>query len=84
MKSNVPPGAEEDPTAPYNQKTKKITVDISVSLSATKEIEVPEDMDDYCDSVILEEYVREQIMLPQEILSEHGYGEWIVDEFCVM
>ena len=81
--NNYPPGAANDPTAPYNQKTKKITVDISVSLSATKEIEIPEDMDDY-DPVILEEYVREQIMLPQEILLEHGYGEWIVDEFCVL
>lgn len=83
MKDNYPPGAANDPTAPYNQKTKKVTVDISVSLSATKEIEVPEDMDDY-DPVVLEEYVREQIMLPQEILLEHGYGEWIVDEFCVL
>ena len=81
--NNYPPGAANDPTAPYNQKTKKITVDISVSLSATKEIEVPEDMDDY-DPVVLEEYVREQIMLPQEILLEHDYGEWIVDEFCVL
>lgn len=81
--NNYPPGAANDPTAPYNQKTKKISVDISVSLSTTKEIEVPENMDDY-DPVILEEYVREQIMLPQEILLEHGYGEWIVDEFCVL
>lgn len=81
--NNYPPGAANDLTAPYNQKTKKITIDISVSLSATKEIEVPEDMDDY-DPVILEEYIREQIMLPQEILLEHGYGEWIVDEFCVL
>lgn len=81
--NNYPPGAANDPTAPYNQKTKKITVDISVSLSTIKEIEVPEDMNDY-DPVILEEYVREQIMLPQEILLEHGYGEWIVDEFCVL
>ena len=64
-------------------KTKTINVDISVSLSTTKTIEVPEELNDY-DPVILEQYVREQIMLPQEVLLEYGYGEWIVDDFCVL
>ena len=42
MKSNVPPGAAEDPTAPYNEKTKIIEVTVSQCLSTTVGIEVPE------------------------------------------
>ena len=57
----------------------KIDVDICVCLSSTQEIEVPDnyDPDD------LEDYVREQIMLPQEILEDMGYYNWYTDEFVV-
>jgi hypothetical protein len=58
---------------------KKINVDICVCLSSTQIIEVP---DDY-NSDNLEDYVREQVILPQEILEDNGHCEWYVDEFCV-
>lgn len=83
MKSNVPPGAAEDPTAPYNEKTKIIEVTVSQCLSATVEIEVPEDFDDYDNEEVLEYFVREQIILPSEVISDHSQECWSVDEFCV-
>lgn len=57
----------------------KIDVDICVCLSSTQEIEVPDNYnpDD------LEDYVREQIILPQEILEDMGYCNWYTDEFVV-
>lgn len=84
MKSNVPPGTAEDPTAPYNQKTKKITVNISQCLSATIDIEVPEDFEDYDNNELLEDFVREQIILPSEVILEYSPDCWYVDDFCVM
>ena len=82
MKSNVPPGAAEDPTAPYNEKTKVIEVNISQCLSATVEIEVPEDFDEN-DEGALESIVRDQVILPSEVLLEHSQDCWCVDDFCV-
>ena len=60
----------------------KINVDICVCLSSTQEIEVPDDYE--YDPATLEDYVREQIILPQDIIrkTEHA-GEWYTDEFCV-
>ena len=58
-----------------------INVDICVCLSSTKQVHVPDNYE--YDPITLEEYVREQIMLPQKILIEHGFEDWIVDEFCV-
>jgi len=82
MKSNVPPGAAEDPTAPYNEKTKIIEVNVSQCLSATVEIVVPEDFDE-TDNVALELAVREQIVLPSEVVFKHSPDCWYVDEFSV-
>lgn len=80
MNSNVPPGAAEDPTAPYNEKTKIIEVNISQSLSTIDEIEVPEDFDEN-DEEALKRIVEEQILLPSEIFKKRC--GWCVDDFCV-
>lgn len=80
MKSNVPPGAAEDPIAPYNEKTKTIEVNISQCLSTTVNIEVPEDFEDYDNKELLEDFVREQIILPSEIIPDC----WYVDDLCVV
>jgi len=61
---------------------KTIEVNISQCLSSTQKIEVPDNFE--YDNIVLEEYVRDQIMLPSEILLEHGYGDWTVDDFCVL
>ena len=80
MKSNVPPGAAEDPTAPYNEKTKVIEVDISQCLSATVEIVVPKDFDEYeASEDTLKDFVRGQIFLPSEVIQDC----WYIDDFCV-
>ena len=83
MKSNVPPGAAEDPTAPYNEKTKVITVNISQCLSTTVDIEVPEDFDE-TDNIALLNTVYEQIILPSELTLDHSPDCWYVDDVCVM
>lgn len=82
MKSNVPPGAADDPTAPYNEKTKVIEVNISQCLSTTVEVEVPEDFDEN-DEGALKSIVRDQVILPSEVLLEHSQDCWYVDDFCV-
>ena len=82
MKSNVPPGAAEDPTAPYNEKTKVITVNVSQCLSTTVDIEVPEDFDE-TDNTALLNTVYEQIILPSELTSDHSPDCWYVDDVCV-
>lgn len=82
MKSNVPPGAAEDPTAPYNEKFKVIEVNISQCLSTTVEVEVPEDFDE-SDEKALESIVRDQVILPSEAIFKHSPDCWYVDEFCV-
>ena len=82
MRSNVPPGAAEDPTAPYNEKTKIVEVNVSQCLSTTVEIVVPEDFDE-TDDVALELAVREQIVLPSEVTFKHSPDCWYVDEFNV-
>lgn len=83
MKSNVPPGAAEDPTAPYNEKTKVIEVTVSQCLSAAVEIVVSEDFEDYDNEELLKDFVDEQILLPSEVISDHSQECWNVDEFCV-
>lgn len=80
MKNNVPSGAAEDPTAPYNEETKIIEVNISQSLSTIEEIEVPKDFDEN-DEEALKRIVEEQILLPSEIFKKR-WG-WCVDDFCV-
>ena len=73
----------EEEIAPWNQKFKKIPVNISQCLSTTVDIEVPEDFEDYDDSESLCDFVREQIILPSELTLKHSQDCWYVDDFCV-
>lgn len=74
----------EEKRAPWNQKSKKLTINISQCLSTTVDIEVPEDFEDYDNKELLEDFVREQIILPSEVILEHSQDCWYVDDFCVM
>ena len=82
MRSNVPPGAAEDPTAPYNEKFKVVEVNISQTLSTTVKVFLSEDADEN-DSNVLEQAVNEQILLPSECIERESYDVWCVDDFCV-
>jgi hypothetical protein len=82
MGSNVPPGAAEDPTAPYNEKFKVVEVNISQTLSTTVKVFLSEDADEN-DSNVLEQAVNEQILLPSECAERESYDKWCVDDFCV-
>lgn len=65
---NTPMGADLDPNAPWNQKEpeyKEIEVTISLTISKTTKITVP-DVEKLDDS-ILKEAVKEQIVLPHEV-----------------
>jgi hypothetical protein len=73
----------EEKIAPWNQKFKKISVDICQCLSTTVDIEVPEDFEDYDNKELLEDFVREQIILPSEVILEHSPDCWYVDELCI-
>jgi len=73
----------EEKNAPWNQKFKKISVDICQCLSTTVNIEVPEDFEDYDNKELLEDFVREQIILPSEVILEHSPDCWYVDELCI-
>ena len=72
----------EEERAPWNERTKIIEVNISQCLSSTERIEVPEDFEDYDNKEALEDFVREQIMLPSDCVENNGYW-WCVDDFCV-
>ena len=74
----------EEERAPWNQKFKKIPVNICQCLSTTVDIVVPEDFEDYDNKELLDDFVREQIVLPSEVISEHSPDCWYVDDFCVM
>ena len=73
----------EEKIAPWNRKSKMITINISQCLSTTVDIEVPEDFEDYDNEELLEDFVREQIILPSELILEHSQDCWYVDDFCV-
>ena len=73
----------EEKRAPWNQKSKKLTINISQCLSTTVDIEVPEDFEDYDNKELLEDFVREQIILPSEVILEHSQNCWYVDDFWV-
>lgn len=66
-----------------NKKSKMITIGISQCLSTTIDIEVPEDFEDYDNKELLEDFVREQIILPSELTLEYSQDCWYVDDFCV-
>ena len=61
---------------------KTIEVNISQCLSSTQEIQVPDDFE--YDQNLLLYYVREQIILPSEIIFEHSDQVWYVDDTCVI
>lgn len=61
---------------------KKIEVNISQCLSSVQTIEVPDDYE--YDPVTLETYVREQVILPLEVLEKAGDYNWYDDDFCVI
>ena len=73
----------EEESAPWNRESKMITVNISQCLSTTVDIEVPEDFEDYDNKELLEDFVREQIILPSEVILDHSQDCWYVDDFCV-
>lgn len=82
MKNNVLSETSENLTASCNEKTKFIKVNISQCLSSTEVIEVPEDFEDYDNKEALEDFVREQVMLPSDCLENEGFW-WCIDDFCV-
>ena len=55
---------------------KTIEVNISQCLSSTETIKVPDDFE--YNSIELEKYVREQIILPSDCIA------WYVDDLCVL
>lgn len=59
----------------------KIEVNISQCLSSTQEVEVPDDYE--YDPVTLEQFVKDQIVLPSDCLEINGYYDWYIDDFCV-
>ena len=67
----------EEEDAPW----KTIEVNISQCLSTTTTIEVPVDFEDYATKELLEDFVRDQVLLPSDIID---LGRWNVDDFCVM
>ena len=73
----------EKEIAPWNRNTKTIEVNISQCLSTTTDIEVPEDFEDYDNSEALCDFVREQIILPSEVILDHSQDCWNIDEFWV-
>lgn len=84
MMNNIPTLMQsEEKKAPWNNKTRIITVNISQCLSTTVDIEVPEDFDE-TDNTALTNIVYEQIVLPSELTIDHSPDCWCVDDFCVM
>ena len=71
----------DDPFEGEEKKYKTLEVNISQCLSTVVEIQVPEDFDEEKDS--LKDIVREQIILPSELILEHSTDCWYIDDFWV-
>lgn len=57
--SNYPPGAANDPRAPYNEPlTKSITVEVSAELGTFVDVDVPLDEEGYPETDCLNEAVQ--------------------------
>ena len=83
MMNNIPTLMQsEEKKAPWNNKTRIITVNISQCLSTTVDIEVPDDFDE-TDNTALTNIVYEQIVLPSELTIDHSPDCWYVDDVCV-
>lgn len=72
--SNYPLGAQYDPRAPYNEKTK--TVSICVSVTYHKEIEV--EVEGAYDESTLNYLAREEVYNMHKFMDDDG---WTEDEF---
>ena len=72
----------EEERAPWNNKTRIITVNISQCLSTTVDIEVPEDFDETNNTALIN-IVYEQIILPSELTIDHSPDCWYVDDVCI-
>lgn len=84
MMNNIPTLMQlEKERAPFNKENKLIKVTVSQMLSSLVTVEVPMDFDIY-DKEALENIVREQILLPSEVINEHSQDCWYVDDFCTM
>lgn len=73
----------DDPFEGEEKKYKTLEVNISQCLSTTVDIEVPEDFEDYDDSKALCDFVREQVVLPSELILKHSQDCWYIDDFWV-
>ena len=71
----------DDPFEGEEKKYKTLEVNISQCLSTVVEIQVPEDFDEEKDS--LKDIVREQIILPSELILKHSTDCWYIDDFWV-
>lgn len=62
--SNYPPGAANDPRAPYNEPlTKKALVEVNVELGTIVEIEIEVDEDGYPEAEDLRNLVAEELRI---------------------
>lgn len=73
----------EEKIAPWNERTRIIPVSVSQCLSAVVEIEVPENFNESDKKDLLEDFVREQIILPHEVINNTSRDFWSLDDFCV-
>lgn len=72
----------EENEAPWNQEIEVIPITICQVLSADVDILVPKGFD-LDNKAALEDMVREQIILPSEVINENSNNFWCVDEFCI-
>lgn len=74
--NNYPIGAGEDSLAPFNEKTKTISVTISMTISKSVNIEADTSLN--LDKYELKRLVEEQIELPID-----NDSSWYIDDFTV-
>lgn len=66
--SNYPPGAANDPNAPYNQpKYTKLSAEVNVELGTIVEVEIEVDEDGYLEVEDLKNLVIEQLRIKYKI-----------------
>lgn len=61
----------------------KVPIVVSQMLSAEVDIIVPKGFD-FSNEEALKDIVREQIILPHEVINDASENFWGVDDFCVM
>lgn len=82
ISDNYPTGAEFDPSAPWNEETKKVEVYISLSVSRPFTIEVGENenVEDWTSQEIIDA-VKEQYPKEKVINDIENGSDWDIDEF---